>query len=487
MDDLVLRIVEKILIIYFSLYLLIDIALFFYSLAVFRRRKTSADNQTYNYAGYPISLIVPAYNEEVSIADCTRMLLEIDYPNFEVIVVNDGSSDNTLAEMEANFSLVPHSGHKTAGLATSPVRCVYAGSRHRLLLIDKENGGKADSINAGINYATGDYICTIDADSILDPLALKEVIKPFIRKKNTMVSGGQLAASNGVVLKNNRLVSSSIPRNIWVLWQIIEYIKSFMVSRIGLSRINALLIMSGAFSLYRKDELLSIGGFLTARNKHPYIRKTIGTGKQTVCEDMEIVVRLFRYRREKQQKASAVFLPRPVCWTEVPDNSRNLFRQRSRWHQGLAETLKIHRDMIFEPRFGTTGLVGLPYYFFFELLAPIVKVFTLLFVIAAIIYGTVNYQWAVLLIVSVMLLSAIIMSAMTAVIEYWSVAQTPTNRDALRYKTFRDWMWLITAGIIGEFSYSFFKIVAQIEGFINFLKRKNNWKKFERKGLKTEL
>jgi cellulose synthase/poly-beta-1,6-N-acetylglucosamine synthase-like glycosyltransferase len=482
---LLLRIIEKLLIIYFTLYFVIDIGLFIYSLAVFRRKnRKGKDTGFTDYSGHSVSIIVPAYNEDVSIVHCTHMLLELDYPSFEVILVNDGSRDATLEVLKQNFDFKESGIRNDSHIVTKPIRSIYKSNDGKLILIDKENGGKADSINAGINYSQGNFICTIDADSILDSNALQDVVKPFITYPNTIVTGGQLAAANDVVLVHNKVVSSKTPSNIWVQWQIIEYIKSFMISRIGLSRINALLIMSGAFSLYRKDDLLEIGGFLTPLNTHPFIGKTIGFGKQTVCEDMEIVVRLWQYSRDKKIKAKAVFLPEPVCWTEVPESGKNLFKQRSRWHQGLAETLKIHYKMIFEPAYGVTGLIGLPYYFLFELFSPLIKIFTLVFIVVSASYGLFNYKWAILLITSVMLTTAIILSSITAIIENWSQKQQAVNRDALRYKSYGDWVWLIFAGIIAEFSYSFYKIAAQISGIINFLRGKNNWNKFARKGVK---
>jgi cellulose synthase/poly-beta-1,6-N-acetylglucosamine synthase-like glycosyltransferase len=481
---LLLRIIEKLLIIYFTFYFVIDIGLFIYSLAVFRRKnKNGKKTEDKDYSGQMVSIIVPAYNEDVSIVHCTHMLLELDFPEYEVILVNDGSRDSTLELLKKSFSFIETEHEKEPFLVTKPIRNVYRTFDGKLILIDKDNGGKADSINAGINFSGGKFICTIDADSILDSNALKDVIKPFISNPNTIVSGGQLAAANDVVIVHNKVVSSKTPANIWVQWQIIEYIKSFMISRIGLSRINALLIMSGAFSMYKKEDLLEIGGFITVRNRHPYIGNTIGFGRQTVCEDMEIVVRLWQYSRDKKIKAKAVFLPEPVCWTEVPDNGKNLFKQRSRWHQGLAETLKIHQKMIFEPAYGVTGLIGLPYYFLFELLSPLIKIFTLVFIVISAFYGLVNYKWAILLLTSVMLTTAIILSSITAIIENWSQKQQAVNRDALRYKSFIDWIWLITAGIIGEFSYSIYKITAQISGIINFTRGKNNWNKFARKGV----
>jgi cellulose synthase/poly-beta-1,6-N-acetylglucosamine synthase-like glycosyltransferase len=483
MTIFILRIIEKLLIIYFSAYLVIDIGLFIYSLIVFRRKKKE-DTGPVDFSGHRVSIIVPAYNEEVTIVNCTEMLLELDYPDYEVIVVNDGSKDQTLRELELHFKLVEMDKEGEEVLTTARVISLYKTRDARLMVIDKENGGKADSINTGINYSRGRYICTIDADSILDSNALKEVVRPFLANQSTIVTGGQLAAANDTVIIHNRVVSSATPRNIWVLWQIIEYIKSFMISRIGLSRINALLIMSGAFSLYRKDDLEAIGGFLTARNRHPYLERTIGLGKQTVCEDMEILVRLWQYKRDLKIRAKAVFLPEPVCWTEVPDNGRNLFRQRSRWHQGLGETLKIHRRMILEPSYGVTGMIGLPYYLFFELLSPIVRIFTAFFIIAAAYYGIMNFKWVLLLLISVMLITAIILSAITAIVENWSQHRHAVTRDALRYKSFPDWIRLIMAGILAEFSYSFFKVVAQTDGMIKFLRKRNEWNKFSRKGVK---
>jgi poly-beta-1,6-N-acetyl-D-glucosamine synthase len=478
-----LRILEKLLIIYFTLYFIIDIGLFIYSLSVFlRKRKKKPDH--HDYSEHRVSILVPAYNEDVSIVHCTKMLLELDYPSFEVILINDGSKDKTLETIMDNFVLEPIEIVKRAKLKTATVRGIYHSQDRRLMLIDKANGGKADSINAGINASMGDYICTIDADSILDSKALKEVVRPFIERPFTMVSGGQLAASNDIVLIHNEVVSSKPPSSIWVQWQIIEYIKSFMISRIGLSRINALLIMSGAFSMYKKSDLLAIGGFLTPHNNHPYLGGTIGFGKQTVCEDMEIVIRLWRYKRDKKEKAKAIFLPEPVCWTEVPEDPKSLFKQRSRWHQGLAEALKIHRDMIFEPSYGMTGMVGLPYYLIFELFSPLIKILSFAFIIISGIVGVINYKWAVLMILSVLLVTAMILSSITAILENWSQHQHAVNRDALRYKTFKDWLWLMTAGVIAEFSFSLYKIIAQTDGFINFLRGRNQWNKFARKGIK---
>ncbi len=481
-----LRVIEKLFIIYFSLYLIIDVLLYANALFYFFiRSKRKKPKPPHDYRRYPISIIVPAYNEEVSIITCVENLLKLDYPAYQVIVVNDGSKDGTIPKLLHHFetkptTLVP----EVRALPTQKIRAVYRlKDTEKLLIIDKDNGGKADAINAGINYASGKYICTIDADSVLDPDALKEVVTPFIEHPETIVAGGQLAVANDVTIVNNRVQSARVPRNIWVQWQINEYIKSFMISRIGLSKVNALLIMSGAFSLFKKQDLDNVGGFLTPINTSPYILKNVGRGKQTVCEDMEIVVRLWKYKRDQKQTARAAFVPEAVLWTEVPENAKSLFRQRSRWHQGLAETLRFYYNAVFEPRYGATGMLALPYYFLFELLSPIIKVLALIFIFIAGYYGLFNTQWVLLLLAGILLTTAIIMSSITVLLEYWSKQHTETTRNALRYKSFTDWLWLLLAGILSEFTYAFFKIAAQLDGIKNFLKKNHDWRKFDRKGI----
>ncbi len=478
------RIVEKLLVIYFLLYFCIDIFLFIYSLIIHRKQKTVTVSDSI-YEGHAISIIVPAYNEEVSIVSCVKMLAGVDYPDFEIIVVNDGSKDDTLQQMLSGFNFTETATLTGEMIRTNKIRKVYKEAGGKIILIDKENGGKADSVNVGINYSSKNYICTIDADSILDGESLKMVILPMIKNKNNIVTGGFLAASNGLVISGGKIVNQKMPRNIWVLWQIVEYIKSFMIARLSLSRLNMLLIMSGAFSLYKKDDLLKVGGLLTSYNEHPYIRSSLGLGKKTVCEDMEIVIRLWRYYKENRIKGRVSFLPQPVCWTEVPENSRSLFKQRARWHQGLGESLKLHRKIIFEPAYGVTGLLAMPYYLVFEFFSPFVKIFSLVFLIVLSIIGVINAGWMLLLLISVLLITTIIMSVITVILEAQSKSGMAINRQTLRYNTLWDWLLLLFSSIAGSLSYEFFKMFAQLKGTINLLLRKNEWNKFARKGIKS--
>ncbi|MCK4956633.1 MAG: glycosyltransferase family 2 protein, partial [Candidatus Cloacimonetes bacterium] len=475
-----IRIIENLLILYYVFYFIID----WMFLVIFMKsvRKENLTIQTdEKFADYPVSIIVPAYNEEVTILHSIQMLLALDYPNFEVIVINDGSSDKTLETVLKNFELNEFEQKKIATtIPTRSVKKIY--KKNNLIVIDKENGGKADAINVGINYSNKKLICTIDADSVLDKMALKQTVQPMLDDENVFVSGGQLAVANGVQLKDNKVINSSLPKNIWVQWQIIEYLKSFMIARYSMSKMNAIMIMSGAFSVYRKKDLLVVGGFLTKHNDSEFIKQIGGNGRQTVCEDMEIVVRMWRYFYEKSKKAKAVFLPHPVCWTEVPDNSGFLLKQRNRWHRGLAETLQIHKTMLFEPKYKTIGLFAFPYYLFFELLSPIIKIGTIIFLIIAGLMGYFNQSWILLAVLFSTLASAIITSLVTVYIEQWTLKHKLNSFDALRYKSGMDWIRLILMSILGDFVYAPFRIYAQMIGLKDFINKKNEWYKFSRKG-----
>lgn len=485
MESTLIRITEKLLIIYFLGYFVIDIMLFIVFLITFRHDKKIFESEIHSDEEFSkTSIIVPAYNEEVSILQCIKMLSNLDYPDFEIIVVNDGSKDKTLEKI-LNSGIFEKSDKENEDIInTAEITNVYHTTDRKIVVIDKENGGKADSINAGINYSSGEFICTIDADSVLDRGSLKNVVVSMIRDKRVVVSGGQLAVSNDTVINDGRIVNFNMPKNILVLWQITEYIKSFLVSRIGLSKINSLLIMSGAFSLYRRDDLMKIGGFLTSLNHHRYLREIFRGTQSTVCEDMEIVVRLSRFHHENKEPFKVVFLPKPLCWTEVPDKPVNLFKQRARWHLGLAECMFLHRKMFFDPAYSATGLFAFPYYFFLELLSPFIKLFSLIFIILVAAKGLINTKWVLLMIVFITVTTALITSIITVYLERWGEKQAMRNIDALRYKSAGDWIKLLLLSIAGDFSYSFFKIFAQFKGGIDFIRQKSEWNKFERRGIR---
>jgi cellulose synthase/poly-beta-1,6-N-acetylglucosamine synthase-like glycosyltransferase len=314
-----------------------------------------------NLASYqpPVSILIPAYNEEGSIVSSVHSLLGLEYPEFEIVVINDGSTDNTLAEVIAAFGMVDFPEAYRRRIETMPIKKVYASSRYpRVRLIDKDNGGKADTLNAGINCARYPLFCSIDADCILQPDSLSRVVRPFLEDPTMVAVGGVVRVLNGCTVRNGHLEKVELPQNYLARFQLVEYLRAFLFGRLGWSPLNALLIISGAFGVFKKERVIAIGG---------YRRKTVG-------EDMDLVVRLHRNLRQEKQPYRISFVPDPICWTEVPTDLKSLKTQRMRWQRGLAESLAPNVGALFNRRGGTVSWLALPFMFTFELLGPVIEV-----------------------------------------------------------------------------------------------------------------
>lgn len=307
----------------------------------------------------PISVLLPAYNEQASIAESVRALLGLRYPDHEIVVINDGSTDDTLRVLKQEFGLEQIHKALREKITTEHVRAVYASRRHRnLLVIDKTNGGKADALNCGFNAARHPYICAMDADALIDEDALLRVAKPVIDDPERVVAtGGIVRIINGCRVEDGRVTDVRLPESRLAALQVIEYIRAFLIGRMGWSRLRSLAIISGAFGLFRSSAVEAAGGFRT----------------DTVGEDIELVVRLHRRMRDAHADYAVKFVPDPVCWTEAPETFRGLGNQRRRWQRGLMETLWRHKRMIGNPRYRTLGMLGLPYFVIFEALGPLIE------------------------------------------------------------------------------------------------------------------
>ena len=323
----------------------------------------------------PVSVLVPAYNEEATIAGSVRSMLQLNYPDYEVIVINDGSKDGTMDALRREFSLLPFPEAYWQRLPAQPVRGIYRSATHpSLRVIDKENGGKADALNAGINASRYPLFCGVDADSVLERDSLKRVVEPFLEDPRTIASGGTVRIANGCRVDNGFLTSVGLPRNPLALLQIVEYLRAFLFGRMGWSPLNAVLIISGAFGLFRKDVVVAAGG---------YRRDTVG-------EDMELVVRLHRLHRTQRIPYRIVFVPDPICWTEAPESLRVLKNQRVRWQRGLSESLTMNIGLLFHRRGGAAGWLAFPFMVVFEWLGPLLEVAGYVFMISAFIMGLVS-------------------------------------------------------------------------------------------------
>ncbi|MBN2540578.1 MAG: glycosyltransferase family 2 protein [Bacilli bacterium] len=416
----------------------------------------------------PISIIVPAYNESLSIEESVRSLLSLKYPNFEVIVVNDGSKDNTLQAMIDAFELkrVDFSEHRL--IQTRRVRAIYKNKFYsKLTVVDKENGGKADALNVGINFSKFEYVCGIDADSIIESDGLLKMMSTVLDTDEiTLALGGSIVPVNGARVDHGHVEDFKLPKGLIPRFQTIEYLRAFNTGRLSFSNIKSLLIISGAFGLFEKRMLTEIGGYLSASS---FKKKTVG-------EDMELVVRITRKAMESNLNHQIKYTPMARCYTEVPTDTKTLFRQRNRWQRGLIETLSFHRKMIFNPRYGTKGLLGMPYFFIFEMVAPLVEIQIYLSLIIGLITGLFNSVYILLLLVATILLGVILSMISLFVQEKYT--------ESLSIK---DTFILILFAVIENFGWRQIVSVYRSWGFFSSIKGNHSWGSMTRVGFNARL
>ena len=407
-----------------------------------------------------VSIVVPAYNEETGIVDTVRSLLRLNYPLFEVIVVDDGSKDGTLARLREAFGLVRAPGSYEPRLETADVSGVYRSLTLReVVAIGKINGGKADAMNAGINAASYPLVCVIDADSLMEEHALTRAVLPFIEDPTTVAAGGTVRIGNGCVVDHGRVTDVRVPSNWLARFQVVEYLRAFLAARVTHSAFNSLIIVSGAFGVFRRDALLDAGGFNT----------------QTIGEDMELIVRLHRHCRDRKQPYRIVFQPDPVVWTEAPESVAILSRQRNRWQRGTLQVLSAHAAMIGNPRYGRIGLVALPYYALFETVGPVLEFAGLVLSVAGIALGMIDWQMAWLL-----FLAAIVYGTLNSV-----AAVLLEELSFRRYLRLRDVALLLVVALVENFGYRQMTSWWRLRGVIDYLRGKSAWGVMTRKGLAT--
>jgi cellulose synthase/poly-beta-1,6-N-acetylglucosamine synthase-like glycosyltransferase len=414
--------------------------------------------QRYADLAPPIAVVAPAYNEALSIEESVKALLALHYPDFEVLVVNDGSTDATLQVLIDQFQVRPVERYHDLAVENRPIRGIYANPDiPRLLVIDKENGGKADAMNAGINVARAPLVCVIDADTLLEPDALLRVVRPFVDDPvKTVAAGGTIRIANGCRVEGGRIVEIRMPRNFIALVQIVEYLRAFLMARLGLSRMQALLIISGAFGVFRREAVLQVGGF----------------SQKTVGEDMELVVKLHRYMREHKRPYLISYVPEPVSWTEAPESLKILGNQRSRWQRGSLETFFKHRDMFLNPRYGRIGWLGFGQVFIVDVLGPLIEVAGYLLIPAMWLLGLIAFDF-VLAFVAVIFSFGIFVSVAALVIEEVQLRRLPHARDLVI---------LTLVAVLENLGYRQLNNFWRIRGWWHFLRKRQGWGEMVRKG-----
>ncbi|MCI0658355.1 MAG: glycosyltransferase, partial [Acidobacteria bacterium] len=373
---------------------------------------------------WPISILVPAFNEEHGIVDTLRSLLQLNYGEFEVVVINDGSNDATLERLIKAFDLRQTDRVYRRTLPTSKVRGIYASLEvPSLTVVDKEKGGKSDALNAGINISRYPLFCSVDADSVIEENALLRVVKPFMEHPEEMVAvGGIVRIINGCEVRDGRVTRIGLPRRALPVFQVVEYLRAFLSGRIGWSVMRSLLIISGAFGLYKKADVVAVGGY----------------DSFTDTEDLELVVKLHEHLKKQKTRYRIVFVPDPVCWTEAPEKFKTLLLQRNRWHRGLLQSFGRHWRMLFNPRYGVIGTLALPYFLLFEMLGPFVEVLGYLSVIAAYFLGILNREFFLLFLL-VAIFYGVFLSIAAVLLEEISFRRYPGWEDLARLIWYSIW------------------------------------------------
>lgn len=411
-----------------------------------------------------ISIVVPAYREEATIVENVNSLMNLRYPDYEVIVVNDGSPDDTMGSLIRAFELERTDVFVHGYLGTQPIRGIYRNPQiPELLVIDKNNGGKADSLNAGINAARKDYFAAIDSDSLLERDSLLRLTAHFLDSEVPVVAtGGNIFPVNGCTVDRGQMDEIALPGKLLGRYQTLEYLRSFMAGRTGWAHIKSLMIISGAFGLFRKQDVVDSHGYLTGRGHF---------GKDTVAEDMELVVRVARSLREAGRPFAVQYSYNANCWTEVPTTLKILRNQRDRWQRGLIDTMFFHFRMLLNPRYGNMGVVGFPYFFIFELIGPWIEVQGLLFLIFGMATGTLALPTAGLVFAATVPLGVAVSLSSLLLAEYHQ-----------RYFGAGDRLRLVLLAIVENFGYRQYASVLRLRGYISALTRKTGWGTMVRAG-----
>jgi cellulose synthase/poly-beta-1,6-N-acetylglucosamine synthase-like glycosyltransferase len=412
---------------------------------------------------WPISIVVPAHNEERGIVDTVRSLLQLNYGEFEVLVVNDGSDDATLERLVRAFDLRKTDRIYRRTLPTQRVKGIYASLEvPSLMVVDKEAGGKSDALNTGINLSRYPLFCSVDADSVIEENALLRVVKPFMEHPDEMIAvGGIVRIINGCEVRDGRVVKIGLPRKALPVFQVVEYLRAFLSGRIGWSVLRSLLIISGAFGLYKKTDVIAVGGY----------------DSHTDTEDLELVVKLHEHLKRQKSRYRIVFVPDPVCWTEAPERFKTLLMQRNRWHRGMLQSFSRHWRMVLNPRYGIIGLLALPYFLVFEMLGPFVEVLGYASVIAAYFLGILNREFFLLFLV-VAVFYGIFLSIAAILLEEISFRRYPGWDDLARLLWYSVWENLGFRQLLSLF---------KVKAFFDFLLRRRRWGEMGHRGFHEPL
>jgi cellulose synthase/poly-beta-1,6-N-acetylglucosamine synthase-like glycosyltransferase len=446
-----------------GVYLLVHIAALYELRADLKKRAAGTMFQRFSSPFFPgVTVVVPAYNEEAVIVESVQSMLNLNYPELEIIVVNDGSDDTTLSRLRSAFDLHPVDAPVPFDVPSEPIETVYQSTdANNLRVIDKENGGRADAVNAGIWLAEQPLFCTVDADSIIDRDGLLQAVEPFLEQpEETVATGGTIRVANGCTIENGTIDSVGLPSNRLAGIQTMEYLRAFYSGRLGLDRLNALMLISGAFGVFRTDLVREVGGYET----------------DSVTEDFELTLRLHRYLREHGRDYNVDFVPEPVVWTEVPESRTAFSRQRRRWYRGLLDTMTRHRQMVGRRRYGSPGLFGYPAFLLAEVLGPLVEGFGYVIVPLAFAIGAADLSF-VLMYFGITVGVGVFLSWFGILSEVWSFRRYDRPKQVIR---------LLGMGILENFGFRQWKTLIAWRGLYEYIRGDTSWGEMQRSGFDSD-
>jgi len=408
----------------------------------------------------PITVIVPAHNEEKNIVQNVHSLLQLEYPDYQLIVVDDGSTDDTMKLLFDNFQIRQSSFSPYYEIKSKKIKAVYLSPAYpNLVIISKENGGKADSINAAINISKNPLITIIDADSLLERDCLLKIARPFMENENIIAVGGTVRIANGCKVNQGYVENVGLSKSWLARFQVVEYLRAFLFGRNGFDFFNGILIISGAFSCFRRDALVSVGGYKNG----------------SIGEDMEIVVRLHKELRKQNKKSKVTFIPDPVCWTEAPETFKTLSSQRKRWQKGTIESIRLHKSLFFNLRYGWLGGLIFPYYVFFEVLGPLVEISGYVIFIISLFLEIVPLNFAIVFFVAAFLYG-VVLSTLAVCLEELSFK---------KYVRPKELLLLMAAAFLENFGYRQLTAWWRLRGLLEYVIGKRSWGKMEKKGIQN--
>jgi len=424
---------------------------------LFDKRKKERLKNVLNHDYYmPITIIVPAYNEEVTVVDSVKSLLSLDYQLYEIVVVDDGSSDSTSQKMIEHFDMKQIRRPINRAVKCKPVRAIYSTDQQKvpITLIKKENGGKADALNMGINASKFPYFICMDADSVLQQDSLKEIMNTILEDNNIIAAGGLVRPSNGLKIMEGRVINYRLPPKILVAMQTLEYERSFLASRLLLDQFNGNLIISGAFGMFKKDIVIDAGG---------YDHSTIG-------EDMELVVKLHVFCRANNRPYLIKYAPDAICWTQVPERLHDLTSQRRRWHLGLFQSMWKYKEVFANPRFGAISWISYFYFLVYELASPFIELFGIITIVLAFLVELINVKFMIMFFL-IYVIFGVILTTTAFINRIYTQNQTLYLTDIIKATG----LCVIEISVL-----RFIMAWVRITAFIGYNRRKTDWGKIER-------